>query len=35
MGTVHWTGIQIQCFMQIRCFKKNILSDTKYMLKNA
>ena len=23
MGTVHWIGLQIQCSIQIHCFKKN------------
>jgi len=23
MGTVHWIGIQIQCSIQVHCFKKH------------
>jgi len=23
MGTVHWIGLQIQCSIQIHCFKKH------------
>jgi len=23
MGTVHWIGVQIQCSIQVHCFKKH------------
>jgi len=29
MGTVHWIELQVQCFIQIHCFK-NIQSDMNY-----
>jgi len=32
MGTVHWIGLQIQCSVQIYCFK-NIQSDMNYKFK--
>ena len=25
VGTVHWIGLQIQCFVQIHCFKKHLV----------
>jgi len=34
MGTVQWIELQIQCFIQIHCFK-NIQSDMNYVSKNT
>jgi len=34
MITVHWIELQIQCFIQIHCFK-NIQSDMNYVSKNT
>jgi len=32
--TVRWIGLQIQCSIQLHCFK-NIQSDMNYVLKNT